>query len=54
MVEQNIDLALRVCSRASIVKHGEIVLQVDAGDVHEREVLMASYLGNGPHPEGPG
>jgi len=45
MVEQNIDLALRVCSRASIMKHGEIVLQVDAGDAHEREALMASYLG---------
>jgi len=45
MVEQNIELALRVCSRASIMKHGEIVLQVDAGDAHEREAVMASYLG---------
>ncbi|MCC6338360.1 MAG: ABC transporter ATP-binding protein [Acidimicrobiia bacterium] len=53
VVEQNIDLALRVCSRASIMKHGEIVLEVDAGDAHEREALMASYLGRG-QPEGPG
>lgn len=48
MVEQNAELALSVCDRAFVMKHGEIVLDVAADDAHEREVLLASYLGYAP------
>lgn len=52
MVEQNAELALEICGRAFVMKHGEIVLEVDADDEREREVLMASYLGHAPGPAG--
>ncbi|MFN8036482.1 MAG: ABC transporter ATP-binding protein [Acidimicrobiia bacterium] len=54
IVEQNVELALRVCSRAFVVKHGEIVMQVHAGDVHERETFLESYLGRKGAGSGPG
>lgn len=48
VVEQDAELALEICGRAFVMKHGEIVLDVHADDPREREVLMASYLGHGP------
>lgn len=48
MVEQNAELALDVCDRAFVMKHGKIVLEVNADDGHERDVLLASYLGYAP------
>lgn len=48
MVEQNAELALDVCDRAFVIKHGQIVLDMDAEDAHERETLLASYLGYTP------
>ncbi len=48
MVEQNAELALDVCDRAFVIKHGQIVLAVESDDPHQRDVLLESYLGYAP------
>jgi branched-chain amino acid transport system ATP-binding protein len=45
VVEQNVHLALRVCSRAAVLTGGEIVLEADAADLHDRDALLSTYLG---------
>jgi branched-chain amino acid transport system ATP-binding protein len=45
VVEQNVHLALRVCSRAAVLSSGEIVLEADAADLHDRDALLSTYLG---------
>jgi branched-chain amino acid transport system ATP-binding protein len=45
IVEQNVHLALRVCSRAAVMSGGVIALTADADELHDRDALLASYLG---------
>jgi len=45
VVEQNVHLALRVCSRAAVLSSGRIVLEADSSDLHDRDALLSSYLG---------
>jgi branched-chain amino acid transport system ATP-binding protein len=45
IVEQNVHLALRVCSRAAVMSGGAIALTADASELHDRDALLASYLG---------
>jgi branched-chain amino acid transport system ATP-binding protein len=45
VVEQNVHLALRVCGRAAVLSSGRIVLEADAADLHDRDALLSSYLG---------
>ena len=45
VVEQNVRLALRICPRAVVMTHGEVVLQGGAGELTDRDALLASYLG---------
>jgi len=45
IVEQNVHLALRVCSRAAVMSGGAIALTADADELHDRDALLASYLG---------
>jgi branched-chain amino acid transport system ATP-binding protein len=45
IVEQNVHLALRVCSRAAVMSGGSIALTADAAELHDRDALLASYLG---------
>ncbi|HEY8547415.1 MAG TPA: ABC transporter ATP-binding protein [Acidimicrobiales bacterium] len=45
IVEQNVHLALRVCGRAAVMSSGSIAMEADAGELHDREALLASYLG---------
>ena len=45
VVEQNVHLALRVCSRAAVLSSGRIVLEAAAADLHDRDALLSTYLG---------
>lgn len=45
VVEQNVHLALRVCQRAAVLAHGDIVLRKDSSELHDRDALLSSYLG---------
>jgi branched-chain amino acid transport system ATP-binding protein len=45
IVEQNVHLALRVCGRAAVMSGGAIALTADAEELHDRDALLASYLG---------
>lgn len=45
VVEQNVHLALRVCSRAAVLSGGTIVLEADASELHDHDALLSSYLG---------
>ena len=46
IVEQHVLLALEVCDRAYVLRHGEIVLEGSADELLERQDLLeASYLG---------
>jgi len=45
IVEQNVHLALRICSRAAVMSGGAIALTADADELHDRDALLASYLG---------
>jgi branched-chain amino acid transport system ATP-binding protein len=45
VVEQNVRLALRICPRAVVMAQGEIVLRAGAGELADRDALLASYLG---------
>ena len=46
LVEQRIDLALRVCDRVYVLAGGEVALENLAGDVHAQErSLINAYLG---------
>jgi branched-chain amino acid transport system ATP-binding protein len=45
VVEQNVRLALRICPRAVVMTHGEIVLRSGADELTDRDALLASYLG---------
>jgi branched-chain amino acid transport system ATP-binding protein len=45
IVEQNVHLALRVCGRAAVMSGGVIALTADAEELHDRDALLASYLG---------
>jgi branched-chain amino acid transport system ATP-binding protein len=45
VVEQNVHLALRVCSRAAVLSSGRIVLEAESADLHDRDALLSSYLG---------
>jgi branched-chain amino acid transport system ATP-binding protein len=45
IVEQNVHLALRVCGRAAVMSGGVIAMTADADELHDRDALLASYLG---------
>jgi len=45
VVEQNVHLALRVCGRAAVMSNGVIVLQAGAAELHDRDALLSTYLG---------
>jgi branched-chain amino acid transport system ATP-binding protein len=45
VIEQNVRLAVRVCQRAAVMSGGRIVLEASAEKLHDREELLASYLG---------
>jgi branched-chain amino acid transport system ATP-binding protein len=45
LVEQNTVMALRICTRASVIVGGRIVLEGTAADLTDRSALVASYLG---------
>jgi branched-chain amino acid transport system ATP-binding protein len=48
LVEQNTVMALKVCSRASVIVNGRIVLEGSAAELTDRQALVASYLGEEP------
>jgi branched-chain amino acid transport system ATP-binding protein len=45
VVEQNVHLALEVCDRAVVLSGGQIVLEAAASELHDRDTLLAHYLG---------
>lgn len=45
VVEQNTSMALSLCSRAAVLVHGEVKVSGAAGELGNREELIASYLG---------
>ncbi|MDW3215602.1 MAG: ABC transporter ATP-binding protein [Ilumatobacteraceae bacterium] len=45
IVEQNSTAAMRVCSRASVLVKGKVVLEGTAESMSNREALIESYLG---------
>lgn len=45
VIEQNVHLAVRVCQRAAVMSGGRIVLEASTEKLHDREELLASYLG---------
>ncbi len=46
LVEQRVDLALRVCDRVYVLASGEVALEERASDVHaEERSLIRAYLG---------
>jgi branched-chain amino acid transport system ATP-binding protein len=45
IVEQNVHLALRICGRAAVMSGGQITMTANADELHDREALLASYLG---------
>ncbi|HEY8546411.1 MAG TPA: ABC transporter ATP-binding protein [Acidimicrobiales bacterium] len=45
VVEQNVQLALRICPRAAVMVRGEIVLRASRDELDDRDALLASYLG---------
>jgi ABC-type branched-subunit amino acid transport system ATPase component len=54
LVEQHVGLALEIADRGCVLSHGEIVLDRPAAELrHDREVLVASYLGEAAHDAAP-
>jgi branched-chain amino acid transport system ATP-binding protein len=45
VIEQNVHLAVRVCQRAAVLSGGVVVLEAPAAQLHDRDELLASYLG---------
>jgi branched-chain amino acid transport system ATP-binding protein len=46
LVEQNVNMALKVADRAYVMAHGELVLEGPAADLLDRsDLLEAAYLG---------
>jgi branched-chain amino acid transport system ATP-binding protein len=46
LVEQRVDLALRVCDRVYVLSSGQVALEERAADVHaEQRSLISAYLG---------
>jgi branched-chain amino acid transport system ATP-binding protein len=45
LVEQNTAMALRICTRASVIVGGKIMLEGTAAELADRSALVASYLG---------
>lgn len=45
IVEQNVDLALRVCRQVQVMAHGAVVLSGAVGDFDDRTQLLDTYLG---------
>ena len=45
IVEQNVDLALRVCEQVRVMAHGEVVLSGTADGFADRSRLLDTYLG---------
>ena len=45
VVEQNVNLALRVCGRAAVLGAGIVRLRATAEELHDRDALLSSYLG---------
>jgi branched-chain amino acid transport system ATP-binding protein len=47
LVEQNTDLALRLCRRAYVLVQGRVVLEGTPDELTDRQRLLHSYLGQG-------
>ncbi len=45
LVEQNVRLALRIADRGHVLESGEIILEGNAGELLEHDLLASSYLG---------
>ncbi|WP_327002606.1 ABC transporter ATP-binding protein [Dactylosporangium sp. NBC_01737] len=45
VIEQNVHVAVRVCQRAAVLNGGAIVMQAPVDELHDRDTLLASYLG---------
>jgi branched-chain amino acid transport system ATP-binding protein len=45
VVEQNVHLALRICSRAIVLRAGEVVLRANSDELDDRDALLSKYLG---------
>jgi branched-chain amino acid transport system ATP-binding protein len=45
VVEQNVHLALRVCTRAIVLAGGTVMLESPASELQDSDALLASYLG---------
>jgi len=45
IIEQNVHLAVRICDRAAVLTGGRIVLEAATADLHRRDDLLATYLG---------
>ena len=55
LVEQHVELALESADRAIALSHGEIVLERPAAELRDdRDLLVASYLGEGAAAPAPG
>ena len=55
LVEQHVELALESADRAIALSHGEIVLERPAAELRDdRDLLVASYLGEGAAAAAPG
>jgi len=50
VVEQNTDLALRICTRVHVLSEGRTVLAGAPDELGDRSALLASYLGQGGTP----
>jgi branched-chain amino acid transport system ATP-binding protein len=45
VVEQNVHLALKICSRAIVLRAGEVVLRATSDELDDRDALLSKYLG---------
>jgi branched-chain amino acid transport system ATP-binding protein len=49
LVEQNTTRALALCSRASVMVNGKIVVEGPTAELTDRASMLETYLGNRPH-----
>jgi branched-chain amino acid transport system ATP-binding protein len=45
VIEQNVLLTTRICQRAAVMSGGEIVMEALSEQLHDRDTVLATYLG---------